>query len=93
MTQGQSFNSTKPYMFVLRMERDLHTTNNSTETILITAILTGNYAKPDPTLISHLDICDVKAPQNHNEHGENFEKYFFHPFFLKILVPIVTETR
>ena len=26
-------------------------------------------------------IYDVKIPQNHNEHGENFEKDFFIPFF------------
>ena len=45
----------------------------------------------------HLDIYHIKALQNPNEHGENFgEKNCFHPFsniFLKILVPIVIETR
>ena len=30
---------------------------------------------------TYLDICDVKNPQKHDEHGENCEKYNFQPHF------------
>ena len=35
----------------------------------------------DPTLIRHLDIYDVKTPQDHDEHVKTFEKVRFCPFF------------
>ena len=31
---------------------------------------------------AYLDICDVKNPQKHDEHGENCEQYHFQPYFL-----------
>ena len=46
----------------------------------------------DCTLTRHLDINDIKTPHDHNEHGEHFEKSQFYPF-LKIVVPMVNETR
>ena len=30
---------------------------------------------------TYLDICDVKNPQKHDEHGENRKKYHFKPHF------------
>ena len=31
---------------------------------------------------TYLDIYDVKNSQEQDEHGENWEKYFFRPHFL-----------
>ena len=30
---------------------------------------------------TYLDICDMKTPQKHDEHGENCEEYHFQPHF------------
>ena len=39
-------------------------------------------AERDSTLTRHLDIYDVKTPQDHDTHGENFQKNRFQHFFL-----------
>ena len=49
----------------------------------------------DSTVTRYLNIYDIKSPQDHNEHVENFEMVCFHSFLnfiLKTLMPIVPET-
>ena len=44
---------------------------------------------------TYLDICDMKTPQKHDEHGENCENNHFQPhlnFYFKILAINGTET-
>ena len=50
--------------------------------IFCTASGEGIDIQRDSTPTRHLDIYDVKTPQDHNKHGENFQKNRFQHFFL-----------